>query len=303
MKIIPNFSYPASTWAATILTIFKAGDVKHEEDNVSKIYAPQIIAKLPSDIASTLPIDLSVKSLLKYLSNYDAPRLDMRSVIQNSQSDEKPSTRFAQTVKQTRKTLNADITDEAVNEIAWSLVLSTFSAQMKTVALVLNVNKFPNADQLIKLDHAYLDHKAEATTIAATQANQNYQQAPNNYMYQRTTTPEHYGQRMTNNFNARPTQPYTNNFLPQQRFQRQFFSPQQNSPQRPFSPPQAFNRCNCFYHQRFGAFAKQCEFQRNFAQSTVPMTNNSNNSDICFYHRKFGKDARQCEKPCKFGLN
>ena len=165
MKLIPVFTYPAYLWANSVKIIFNSGEINLNDRDTNLKFAPQILTSLPQALLSVLPDDKSVQSVLDFLLQYDSPRLNLNSVVEGLNGSQKPSLKYYQVVEQTKTTLSSGSASDVVREVAWSLVLSSLPSQLKMLAVVLKVEKFPTHADLLALDNAFADMQNDSVSV------------------------------------------------------------------------------------------------------------------------------------------
>ncbi len=170
VRLVPAFTYPASAWSAKVSLILETAGVDRTKAEDIKQYAPQIIAAMPTDLTAVLPKVSTIDSLLEFLEEYDGPATNMRGIMDEMADMERPSLKYAQTVKQMRKTLPNGTTDVVVNQVAWSLLSPSLPRFMAALLIMLDIKEYPAKEQLDKLDKAFVQGKSKSGSVSAVTA-------------------------------------------------------------------------------------------------------------------------------------
>ena len=284
---IPAYTAPAHLWVRKVRMVLnsKRIDVKHED---SVKHVGPIIARLPSEIFELVSEDVTLQALLQFIESFDKPKSDLPSFIAAHKSHTRPSHEISH-VRDGLSNAMPSLNKDELEEMAWQTVLNGFPETLKQMCKVMDINKAPTAEQIVKIDDLWQSHNnASVSNVCGVNHNANSPETNEvlKRLVERLETVETQLSRLnsarSNDSQRNPyTTPRNNNFS-------QNYHPRNNNLSQ--------NRQRTTYSTPNTTFPDRNQNVRNnLAQAQQNPTNG-----LCYFHQSFGVNARRCVPPCNF---
>ncbi len=162
-SLIPNFTQPARTWANRIRFILLSRKLDLTKDEVSEVFLPLILARLPTYLLQ-LVHDKKLDELLSFLETFDKAPVDLLSVLTSCKNFEyDPSIEYSRIVDKVKTSIGKGITDKAAKIVSYGILVNMFPPHIQTQLALLDVIDHPNQDQLARIDRMYHKYTSEST--------------------------------------------------------------------------------------------------------------------------------------------
>ncbi len=272
-SLIPSFTLPVKSWALRIQQILLSRHLDLKNDEISDVFTPLIIAKLPSYLLRMVK-NKNLHDTLSFLGDFDKGLSDPLSLLRCcTHLEYDPSIEFTKIFDKIKDTIGKGITDKAAKIFAYQILLNMFPASLQIQITLLDVNDFPNTDQLARIDRMYKKYNSE----------KNKQNMPLD------------------------TSPLMNNSVPNQQSQilnkidsimsRLSIFEANQTPASSSQPRNNWRQTEPTNITRYPARNNQFQYQN---RNTTNPYQTADNPNFCFFHNRFGIRARRCTQPCSY---